>query len=40
MRRANALKNLEIGDVGLIFQFNVFEFMESMNQEFNLGKEK
>ena len=36
----NPLENLESSDVGLNFQLKMLEFMDSMNQEIKLGKEK
>jgi hypothetical protein len=35
----NAPMSLESCDVGLTFQFKMLEFMDSMNQEFQVGKE-
>ena len=36
----NAPKSLESGDVGLKFQLQMLEFMDSMNQERKCGKEE
>jgi hypothetical protein len=36
-RLPNAPMSLESGDVGLTFQLKVLEFMDSMNQELQVG---
>jgi hypothetical protein len=38
-RLPNAPMSLESGDVGLIFQLKMLKFMDSMNQELQVGKE-
>jgi hypothetical protein len=38
-RLPNAPMSLESGDVGLTFQLKMLEFMDSMNQELQVGKE-
>jgi hypothetical protein len=38
-RLPNASMSLESGDVGLTFQLKMLEFMDSMNQELQIGKE-
>jgi len=37
-RLSNAPMNLESCDVGLTFQLKMLEFMDSMNQELQVGK--
>lgn len=39
-RLPNALESLEGGDVGFNFQLKMLEFMASVNQELESGKEK
>jgi hypothetical protein len=38
-RLPNAPMSLESGDVGLTFQLKMLEFMDSMNEELQVGKE-
>jgi hypothetical protein len=38
-RLPNAPTSLESGDVGLTFQLQMLEFVDSMNQELQVGKE-